>query len=77
MAVIMLTKSYKTADEATLIKELQEHVKKTTAPYKYPRKVGSIIYYAICRKHNLLVLCLVNTHVFFVFKIFWGENILL
>jgi len=23
----------------TLVKELQEHVKKTTAPYKYPREI--------------------------------------
>jgi acetyl-CoA synthetase len=34
-AVIVLTKGFKPSD--TLTKELQEHVKKTTAPYKYPR----------------------------------------
>ncbi len=34
-AVIVLTKNFKSSD--TLTKELQEHVKKTTAPYKYPR----------------------------------------
>ncbi len=34
-AVIVLTKGFKSSD--TLTKELQEHVKKTTAPYKYPR----------------------------------------
>lgn len=36
-ASIVLTKKYKASDE--LAKELQEHVKKVTAPYKYPRIV--------------------------------------
>jgi len=36
-AVIVLTKKYKPSEELT--KELQDHVKKTTAPYKYPRIV--------------------------------------
>ena len=26
-------------DKESLVKELQDHVKETTAPYKYPRKV--------------------------------------
>lgn len=34
-ATIVLTKSYTPSDN--LVKELQEHVKKVTAPYKYPR----------------------------------------
>lgn len=34
-ATIILTKNYKASDE--LAKELQEHVKNVTAPYKYPR----------------------------------------
>lgn len=34
-ATIILTKNYTPSDE--LAKELQEHVKKVTAPYKYPR----------------------------------------
>jgi len=34
-ATVVLTKNYKPSDE--LVKELQEHVKKVTAPYKYPR----------------------------------------
>jgi len=34
-AVVVLAKGYKPSDELT--KELQEHVKTTTAPYKYPR----------------------------------------
>jgi acetyl-CoA synthetase len=34
-ATIVLSKGYKPSQE--LIVELQEHVKKTTAPYKYPR----------------------------------------
>jgi acetyl-CoA synthetase len=36
-ATIVLAKGYKPGDE--LVHELQEHVKKTTAPYKYPRIV--------------------------------------
>ena len=36
-ATIVLAKGYEPSDE--LIKELQNHVKKTTAPYKYPRVV--------------------------------------
>ena len=33
----MLAKGYEPSDELT--RELQNHVKKTTAPYKYPRIV--------------------------------------
>jgi len=36
-AVIVLSKGYKPSERLT--KELQDHVKKTTAPYKYPRIV--------------------------------------
>ena len=36
-ATIVLAKGYEPSEE--LIKELQNHVKKTTAPYKYPRIV--------------------------------------
>ena len=36
-ATIILSKNYQASDE--LAKELQEHVKKVTAPYKYPRIV--------------------------------------
>ncbi len=34
-ATVVLTKKYTASDE--LVKELQDHVKKVTAPYKYPR----------------------------------------
>ncbi|HLO60460.1 MAG TPA: AMP-binding protein [Bacteroidales bacterium] len=34
-ATVVLTKDYKPSEE--LVKELQEHVKQVTAPYKYPR----------------------------------------
>ena len=34
---MVLVKSYQPSEE--LIKELQDHVKRTTAPYKYPRIV--------------------------------------
>jgi len=33
-ATVVLAKNYSPCDE--LVKELQEHVKKVTAPYKYP-----------------------------------------
>ncbi|MFO7963240.1 MAG: AMP-binding protein [Desulfobacterales bacterium] len=36
-AFVVLTPEYKPSDD--LIKELQEHVKKETAPYKHPRKI--------------------------------------
>lgn len=36
-ATIVLTKDYKDKASDSLIKQLQDHVKKQTAPYKYPR----------------------------------------
>ncbi|XP_006876040.1 PREDICTED: acyl-coenzyme A synthetase ACSM3, mitochondrial [Chrysochloris asiatica] len=41
-AFIVLNADYKSCDEEQLKKEIQEHVKKLTAPYKYPRKVEFI-----------------------------------
>ncbi|XP_061456375.1 acyl-coenzyme A synthetase ACSM5, mitochondrial-like isoform X2 [Rhineura floridana] len=38
-AFVVLSPAYLSHDPETLIKELQDHVKKATAPYKYPRKV--------------------------------------
>ena len=38
-ATIVLSKEYKSKAGAELIKEIQDHVKRTTAPYKYPRVV--------------------------------------
>ena len=38
-ATIVLTKEYKDKAGDELIKEIQDHVKRTTAPYKYPRVV--------------------------------------
>lgn len=38
-ATIVLTAAYKDKGDAALVKELQEYVKKNTAPYKYPRIV--------------------------------------
>ena len=38
-ATIVLTKEYKDKGDEALIKELQNHVKTNTAPYKYPRIV--------------------------------------
>ncbi|KYK34000.1 MAG: acyl-CoA synthetase [Thermoplasmatales archaeon SG8-52-3] len=39
-AVIVLSKGYKPSERLT--KELQDHVKKTTAPYKYPRIIDYV-----------------------------------
>lgn len=36
-ATIVLTKDYKDKGDEALVKELQDYVKKNTAPYKYPR----------------------------------------
>jgi acetyl-CoA synthetase len=38
-ATIVLTKEYEDKASETLASELQEHVKRETAPYKYPRIV--------------------------------------
>ncbi|MCL1866713.1 MAG: AMP-binding protein [Oscillospiraceae bacterium] len=38
-ATIVLTKEYADKGDESLVKELQNHVKKNTAPYKYPRIV--------------------------------------
>jgi len=38
-ATIILGEQFKTMDAAHLKKEIQEHVKNITAPYKYPRIV--------------------------------------
>ena len=38
-ATIVLSKDYKGKEGPELIKEIQDHVKRTTAPYKYPRVV--------------------------------------
>lgn len=39
-AFVMLTESYLASEKDKLAKELQEHTKTVTAPYKYPRKVS-------------------------------------
>jgi acyl-coenzyme A synthetase/AMP-(fatty) acid ligase len=36
-AFVVLAKGYEPSEE--LVKELQEHVKRVTAPYKYPREI--------------------------------------
>ncbi|XP_023471907.1 acyl-coenzyme A synthetase ACSM3, mitochondrial isoform X2 [Equus caballus] len=41
-AFIVLSPDYKSHDQEQLKKEIQELVKKTTAPYKYPRKIEFI-----------------------------------
>lgn len=39
-AFVVLSAAFSSSDREHLACELQEHVKKTTAPYKYPRKVN-------------------------------------
>ncbi len=39
-AFVILAPGYKPSEKLT--KELQEHVKKVTAPYKYPREIGYV-----------------------------------
>ena len=39
-ACVVLNEEYKMMDQDELAKELQDFVKQTTAPYKYPRKVN-------------------------------------
>ena len=36
-ATVILSKEYKEQAGETLVREIQEHVKTVTAPYKYPR----------------------------------------
>uniref|UniRef100_A0A8B9J906 medium-chain acyl-CoA ligase n=1 Tax=Astyanax mexicanus TaxID=7994 RepID=A0A8B9J906_ASTMX len=38
-AFVVLTPEYRSKEQSGLIRELQTHVKKVTAPYKYPRKI--------------------------------------
>jgi len=42
-AFIVLTADYASHDQQQLIEQLQEHARNATAPYKYPRKVSSMI----------------------------------
>ncbi|XP_077305112.1 acyl-coenzyme A synthetase ACSM3, mitochondrial-like [Lithobates pipiens] len=41
-AFVVLSPTYSDQDPGKLISELQEHVKKVTAPYKYPRKIDFV-----------------------------------
>ena len=41
-ATIVLSEAYRGSDEDALKKEIQEFVKKTTAPYKYPRVIDFV-----------------------------------
>lgn len=40
-AFVVLSPTFSSTDLESLTCDLQEHVKKTTAPYKYPRKVNA------------------------------------
>lgn len=42
-AFIVLNPEFRSHDQEKLVKELQQHVKSVTAPYKYPRKVSRAI----------------------------------
>jgi len=41
-AFVVLSADYVNQDRPQLIEQLQEHVRNTTAPYKYPRKVSEL-----------------------------------
>ncbi|KAM9584406.1 acyl-coenzyme A synthetase ACSM5, mitochondrial isoform 2-T4 [Trichechus inunguis] len=41
-AFVVLSPAYSSCDPEELTRELQEHVKRVTAPYKYPRKVAFV-----------------------------------
>lgn len=43
-AFIVLHEKYRNADKKELTVDIQNHVKRETAPYKYPRKVRSVTY---------------------------------
>ena len=51
-AFVTLTEPFKMADKEQLAKELQEHTKKVTAPYKYPRKVNLSV--VLLKKMNFI-----------------------
>ena len=53
-AFVVLVDNF-TGDREALIKQIQEHVKDTTAPYKYPRKVNNFIGFKIIGKKNCSV----------------------
>lgn len=40
-AFVVLSPTFSSTDLKSLTRDLQDHVKKTTAPYKYPRKVNT------------------------------------
>lgn len=42
-AFVILTAQYQNADRQQLTKELQDHVKQVSAPYKYPRKIEFVM----------------------------------
>lgn len=42
-AFVVLRSEYASHDPEKMVKELQDNVKKVTAPYKYPRKVSAQI----------------------------------
>lgn len=41
-AFVVLSPAFSSSDLEGLARDLQEHVKQATAPYKYPRKVSAL-----------------------------------
>lgn len=52
-AFIVLKEAYKTKEHNDLIKEIQNHVKNQTAPYKYPRKVMNDTKLKVCAAYKI------------------------
>ena len=61
MVPITLTEQHKNKDKQSLIQELQAHVKNTTAPYKYPRKVSLSAMIVLLSIDTENFLCFVHT----------------
>lgn len=55
-AFVVLSPSFKSQDPNKLACELQDHVKKITAPYKYPRKASK--HMCINKKTPTLILAM-------------------
>ena len=74
-AFVLLTASAaKSDDKEALARDIQEHVKQTTAPYKYPRKVNIswtletktvASFNAVCSLQRLIYVCITSFNNYF------------
>ena len=61
-AFVVLSEHFKDADRDQLSSELQQHVKTSTAPYKYPRKVCLYHRYMLCCFEYITKIFIYFTH---------------